>query len=95
MKMKFEVTYVDGSAESVSTGFADFVAFEKDKQKAITAVFSSDLYVGDVATIVWLNLSRTKKTDKTFDEWLENVENISAAESEDIVPLDKTAATSK
>jgi hypothetical protein len=95
MKMKFEVTYVDGSAESVSTGFADFVAFEKDKQKAITSVFSSDLYVGDVATLVWLNLSRTKKTDKSFDEWLENVDNISAAESEDIVPLDKTPATSK
>jgi hypothetical protein len=95
MKMKFDVTYVDGSAESVSTGFADFVAFEKEKQKAITSVFSRDLFVGDVATIVWIHLNRTKKTDKSFDEWLENVDNISAAESEDIVPLDKTPATSK
>lgn len=95
MKMKFDVEYADGSAESVSTGFADFVAFEKDKQKAITAVFSRDLYVGDVASIVWLHLNRTKKTDKSFDEWLETVENISAAESEEIVPLDKTAPTSK
>lgn len=94
MKMKFTVEYVDGSAESVSTGFADFVAFEKDKQKAITAVFSRDLFVGDVATIVWLHLNRTKKTDKSFEEWLETVDNISAAESEEIVPLDKTAPTS-
>jgi hypothetical protein len=95
MKMRFEVTYVDGSAESVSTGFADFVAFEKDKQKAITSVFGRDLYVGDVATLVWLNLNRTKKTDKSFEDWLDNVDNISAAESEDIAPLDKTPATSK
>ena len=95
MKMKFTVEYVDGSAESVSTGFADFVAFEKDKQKAITAVFGRDLFVGDVATIVWLHLSRTKKTEKSYDEWLETVDSISAAESEEIVPLDKTAATSK
>lgn len=95
MKMKFTVEYVDGSAESVSTGFADFVAFEKDKQKAITSVFSRDLFVGDVATIVWLHLNRTKKTDKPFEEWLETVDSISAAESEEIVPLDKTAPTSK
>jgi hypothetical protein len=84
MKMNAKVEYADGSVADVVISAPDFVAFETKYDRSV-ARFATE--------IKFTRLHRDKKAGE-FEPWLETIDGVNLEESEDIVPLDKTALTS-
>ena len=93
MKINLEVTELDGVVSKVSAQFADFIAFEGEKNRSV-ANFQTELRLTDLAWLAWHATKRTKKTAMKFEEWIETVESVEVgAESSAINPLEKTPLT--
>lgn len=76
MQIPFTVEFVDGNKEKVVTGTPDFIAFEERFNLAVSAI-QSDPRLTYLSFIVWNSMKRTKKTDKSFEEFCETLEAIS------------------
>jgi hypothetical protein len=70
----------------------DFVAFETKYDRSV-ARFATEIKFTDICWLAWHRLHRDKKAGE-FEAWLETIDGVNLEESEDIVPLDKTAPTS-
>lgn len=82
MRLGFEVTYAGGTTEKVICGAPDFIAFESKFDISITQL-KNDQRFSWLAFLVWNALRRTKKTDKTFDDWCESIEIIAGDDAID------------
>ena len=93
MKINLEVTALDGGISKVTAQFADFIAFEGEKNRSV-ANFQTELRLTDLAWLAWHAEKRTKKTAMKFEEWIETVESVEVgAESSAIVPLENPQPT--
>ena len=61
MKINLEVTTLDSVTTKVTAQFADFIAFETDKNRSV-ANFQTELRLTDLAWLAWHATKRTKKT---------------------------------
>lgn len=93
MKINLEVTTLDNITTKVTAQFADFIAFETEKNRSV-ANFQTELRLTDLAWLAWHATKRTKKTAMKFEEWIETVESVEVgAESSAIVPLESNQPT--
>jgi len=92
MKMNAKVDYADGSGVEVIISAPDFVAFERTFDRSV-ARFATEIKFTDICWLAWHRLNRDGKAGE-FDVWLETIDGVTLEETEEIVPLDKTALTS-
>jgi len=93
MKLAFEITLNSGVKEQVTAHFADFIAFEGEKNRAITNL-QSEVKLSDLAWLAWHSLKRRNQVKTTFAEWVETVESLEVAtEDSVIVPLENPQPT--
>ena len=93
MKINLEVTALDGGVSKCTAQFADFIAFEGEKNRSV-ANFQTELRLTDLAWLAWHAEKRTKKTALKFEEWIETVDSVEVgAESSAINPLENTQPT--
>ena len=93
MKINLEVTTLDAVTTKVSAQFADFIAFENEKNRSV-ANFQTELRLSDLAWLAWHAEKRTKKTAMKYEEWLETVESVEVGtDSAVIVPLENPQPT--
>ena len=93
MKINLEVTELDGVVSKVTAQFADFIAFEGEKNRAITNL-QSEVKLSDLAWLAWHSLKRRNQVKVTFNEWVETVESLEVAtEDSVIVPLENPQPT--
>ena len=93
MKINLEVTTLDAVTTKVSAQFADFIAFENEKNRSV-ANFQTELRLTDLAWLAWHAEKRTKKTALKFEEWIETVDSVEVGtDSAVIVPLENPQPT--
>jgi predicted DNA-binding ribbon-helix-helix protein len=93
MKINLEVTTLDAVTTKVSAQFADFIAFENEKNRSV-ANFQTELRLSDLAWLAWHAEKRTKKTAMKYEEWLETIESVEVGtDSAVIVPLENPQPT--
>jgi len=86
MKMKFNVTYQNGTNQEVEAGFADFVMFERTWNKSV-AKFGEDIRLTDLAWLSWRALTNKKMISAPFEpDWLSTVENVEILSDDEEVP---------
>jgi hypothetical protein len=81
MQIPFIVEFVDGNTEKVVTGTPDFIAFEERYNLAITTI-QSDPRLTYLSFIVWNSLRRTKRTDKSFEDFVETLDTITGDDAD-------------
>ena len=93
MKINLEVTSLDSVTTKVTAQFADFIAFENEKNRSV-ANFQTELRLTDLAWLAWHAEKRTKKTALKFEEWIETVDSVEVGtDSAVIVPLENHQPT--
>ena len=93
MKINLEVTTLDNVTVKATAQFADFIAFETEKNRSV-ANFQTELKLTDLAWLAWHSQKRTKKTAMKYEEWIETVESVEVGtESVVIVPLENPQPT--
>ena len=88
MRIEFTITYADGTAAEATASVADQVAFEQSTDRSI-ARLADDFRLTDACWLAWHALQRTSKTQLTFEQWLEGVDNVEVGQGR-IVPLEGT-----
>jgi hypothetical protein len=79
MKVNLRVTYNDKKVEEVNATMRDLVAYEDKFTKSVVNI-ESDFRITDLLWIAWHWLERQEKTQKSFDEWCDDVDTIEASE---------------
>ena len=93
MKINLEVTTLDNVTQKVTAQFADFIAFETEKNRSV-ANFQTELKLTDLAWLAWHATKRTKKTAMKFEEWIETVDSVEVgADPSAINPLENPQPT--
>jgi hypothetical protein len=93
MKINLEVKTLDSVTTKLTAQFADFIAFETEKNRSV-ANFQTELRLTDLAWLAWHAEKRTKRTAMKFEEWIETVESVEVgAESSAINPLESPQPT--
>jgi len=93
MKINLEVTTLDSVTTKLTAQFADFIAFETEKNRSV-ANFQTELRLTDLAWLAWHAEKRTKKTALKFEEWIETVDSVEVGtDSAVIVPLESPQPT--
>ena len=93
MKINLEVTTLDSVTTKVTAQFADFIAFEGEKNRSV-ANFQTELRLTDLAWLAWHAEKRTKRTAMKFEEWIDTVEKVEVGtDSAVIVPLESPQPT--
>jgi hypothetical protein len=93
MKINLQVTTLDSVTTKVTAQFADFIAFETEKNRSV-ANFQTELRLTDLAWLAWHAEKRTKRTAMKFEEWIDTVESVEVgAESSAINPLESPQPT--
>jgi hypothetical protein len=93
MKLAMQVTLSSGVKENITAHFADFIAFEGEKNRPITNL-QSEVKLSDLAWLAWHSLKRRNQVKVSFTEWVETVESLEVATEESvIVPLENNQPT--
>ena len=93
MKINLEVTSLDSVTTKVTAQFADFIAFENEKNRSV-ANFQTELRLTDLAWLAWHAEKRTKKTAMKFEEWIETVEGVEVGTDSAVInPLESPQPT--
>ena len=93
MKINLNITTLDGVTVKATAQFADFIAFEGEKNRSV-ANFQTELRLTDLAWLAWHSQKRTKKTAMKFEEWIETVDSVEVGtDSAVIVPLENPQPT--
>lgn len=94
MLMTLHVKYVDGSAADATVTAADFIRFEETWNRSI-AQFQSDFRFTDLCWLAWHSLTRTKRTAEQWDEWINRLDEVSAADEDTaaLAPLESNQPT--
>lgn len=93
MKINLEVTSLDSVTTKVTAQFADFIAFENEKNRSV-ANFQTELRLTDLAWLAWHAEKRTKKTAMKFEEWIETVESVEVGTDSSVInPLESPQPT--
>lgn len=82
MKLRLEVTNVEGEKVIAETIISDFVAWERYSKKKISNL-SEGAGIEDMAFLAYTSLKRQKLVSVPFEEWLESVTELDALETND------------
>ena len=77
--LQIELSNKPGESKEVTCLASDMVKFENEFNLSI-ANLEKDLKITHLLFLAWASEVRTKSTAKTFDEWVDEVETITAAE---------------
>jgi hypothetical protein len=91
IRIALQVTYDDNRTETIIATAADAIAFEREYDKPISVLNSGRMEY--MWWIGWRALTRHKKTELPFDEWLDTVAELKDEEVDDIVPLERSQST--
>ena len=78
--INLQVQFIDGSSEECVAIAADLIAFESHFDLSV-ARLESELRLTHLFFIAWHVLKRTKRTDETFDAWVEKVSIVTQGEA--------------
>lgn len=90
MRINLKVILVDETEIETTATIADFVAWERHSKK-VASDLSNGAGIEDMAFLAWSSLKRAKKTALAFNEWLETVDELEAADVEDPKATQKEA----
>jgi hypothetical protein len=79
INLRVEFSNKPGEPKEVVCLASDMVKFESNFDISI-ANLEKDLKITHLLFLAWASEVRTKSTDKTFDEWVDEVESISASD---------------
>jgi hypothetical protein len=79
INLRVEFSNKPGEPKEVTCLASDMVKFESNFNISI-ANLEKDLKITHLLYLAWASEVRTKSTDKTFDEWVDEVEGISASD---------------
>ena len=82
MRLTLKVISVDKTEIETVATIADFVAWERHSKK-VASDLSNGAGIEDMAFLAWSSLKRSKKTILSFNDWLDTVEELEAADIED------------
>lgn len=78
--INLHVQFIDGSSEECVAIAADLIAFESHFDLSV-ARLESELRLTHLFFIAWHVLKRTKRTEETFDAWVEKVSIVTQGEA--------------
>jgi hypothetical protein len=82
MKLNLRAEFLDGrTIDPIPVIMPDMLKFEEKFNLSVTTLAKSEKLT-HVVFLAWASLSRTKQTDKSFDEFIETVSAVSASESD-------------
>lgn len=82
MKLNLRAEFLDGrTIDPVVVIMPDMLKFEEKFNLSVSTLAKSEKLT-HVVFLAWASLSRTKQTDKSFDEFIETVSAVSASESD-------------
>jgi hypothetical protein len=79
INLRVEFSNKPGEPKEVTCLASDMVKFESNFNISI-ANLEKDLKITHLLFLAWASEVRTKSTDKSFDEWVDEVEGISASD---------------
>jgi len=91
IRIPLKVEYADGSTDNLVANAKDSVEFERHFNKPTAAI--AEGRVEYMCFLAWTSLTRTKKTDLPFDDWLDTVADLADGEATEIVPLERSQPT--
>jgi hypothetical protein len=82
MKINLQVEFSDkpGETKEISCITPDMVKFESHFDISIASL-EKNLKITHLLFLAWASETRTKATSKTFEEWVESVVSVTAAEA--------------
>jgi len=93
MRMLLHIDYANGSGADVTVSAPDYVRFEQKFDRSVTQL-ETNFRLTDLCFLAWSSLNRTKKTDLSFEEWVDTIEGVGGSEDQaEIVPLESTQPT--
>lgn len=92
MRLKFKITYADGSVAETIASAADQVAFEREHDKSITQLAAAPR-LSDMCWLAWHPLRRSNGSTPDFDAWIDTVDSVEMVDASDPVPLGTAAST--
>lgn len=90
MRLTLKITSVDNTEIETTATIADFVAWERHSKK-VASDLSNGAGIEDMAFLAWSSLKRSKKTALSFNEWLDTVDELEAADVDDPKVIEKEA----
>jgi hypothetical protein len=81
MRITLRVDLTDGTTTDVVCSAIDLVAFEEKYQRSV-ARLEQEMRLTDLLFIAWHSLNRQKKTTSEFENWLNDVESITASDDD-------------
>ena len=82
MKLRLEITNVEGEKVIAETILSDFVAWERHSKRKVTD-FQNGAGLEDMAFLAYTSLKRQKIVTVSFEEWLESVTDLTALDSDE------------
>ena len=90
MRQQIEVTFLSGQTVSMIAVYPDFVAFEEKSQTHPIVLSMDDFRMTHQGYLAWACQKREKKTELSWEEWINTVESVKYTDDEDVdlVPLE-------
>ena len=82
MRQALEVTYQDGRTDKVVAFFPDYVKFEERFDRNPIVVTFDAFRLTNQGFLAWAALTREKRTELSWEDWLASVENVKALDDE-------------
>lgn len=80
MKLNLRAEFLDGRViDPIAVIMPDMLKFEEKFNLSVGTLAKSEKLT-HIVFLAWAALSRTKQTDKTFDDFIETVSSVSASE---------------
>lgn len=80
MQINLQTTFNDGTEKVITAGAADLVAFEREFDLSV-AKLQSEVKLTHLLYIAWHSESRTKSTTLKFEDWTNEIVNVTATDS--------------
>ena len=81
MRINLRVDYTNGESKEIVCSARDLVAFEEKYSRSV-AKLETEFKLTDLLFLAWHSENRRKETKKSFDEWLDDVEQIGVSDND-------------
>lgn len=75
MRINLRIKFLSGDEREITCSAADLVKFEDKFNVSITRI-QEDMRITHLLYLAYASESRQRFTDKSFEEWVETVENV-------------------
>jgi hypothetical protein len=81
MRINLRIDFIDGKSKEVTASAADLVRFEREFEISVSALEKETKFT-HLLYLAWSSEFRRKETAKDFDDWIQDVEMVSAGEAD-------------